>query len=84
LMGALYTELERAGVGEHESTLLLARLLFLMFGDDATMWEPPNLFEQWLREHTTPASLASDLHTLFTVLDTEPHDRTLPDDSPYR
>ncbi|RIR27873.1 class I SAM-dependent DNA methyltransferase, partial [Mycobacteroides abscessus] len=40
LMGTLYTHLEDAGVGEHDATLLLARLLFLFFGDDADMWKP--------------------------------------------
>jgi hypothetical protein len=53
LMGTLYTELEAAKVDDHDATLLLARLLFLLFGDDAEMWKPAGLFEQYLREHTT-------------------------------
>ncbi|MGV9949218.1 DNA methyltransferase [Rhodococcus aetherivorans] len=83
LMGTLYTELDAAGVGDHESTLLLARLLFLMFGDDADMWKPAGLFETYLRDHTTPESLHTDLLTLFTVVDTDTKSRALPPESPY-
>ena len=46
LMGTLYTHLESAGVGEHDATLLLARLLFLFFGDDADMWRPTALIRK--------------------------------------
>ncbi len=83
LMGTLYTELEAAGVGEHDATLLLARLLFLLFGDDADMWKPEGLFEKYLSENTTAASLHKDLQGLFEVLDTEEKKRQLPADSPY-
>ncbi|RIS02745.1 class I SAM-dependent DNA methyltransferase [Mycobacteroides abscessus] len=77
LMGTLYTHLETAGVGEHEATLLLARLLFLFFGDDADMWRPPALFENHLRNHTTPETLHTDLTELFGVLNTPADRRTL-------
>lgn len=83
LMGTLYTELEAAGVGEHDATLLLARLLFLLFGDDADMWKPEGLFEDYLRGHTTSGNLHKDLQGLFEVLDTDETKRTLPEDSPY-
>lgn len=83
LMGTLYTELETCGVGEHDATLLLARLLFLMFGDDADMWKPEGLFERYLREHTTADTLHTDLQDLFEVLDTDEKKRALPADSPY-
>jgi hypothetical protein len=76
LMGTLYTHLETAGVGEHEATLLLARLLFLLFGDDADMWKPPALFENHLRNQTTGETLHSDLIRLFDVLDTPENERT--------
>lgn len=83
LMGTLYTELEVAGVGEHESTLLLARLLFLLFGDDADMWKPAGLFEGYLREHTSAETLHSDLQGLFAVLNTPEEKRKLPAGSAY-
>lgn len=75
LMGTLYTHLETAGVGEHDATLLLARLLFLLFGDDADMWKPPALFENHLRNQTTAETLHSDLLRLFDVLDTPERQR---------
>lgn len=83
LMGTLYAELAAAGVGEHEATLLLARLLFLLFGDDADMWKPDGLFERYLRTDTTGATLHTDLTGLFDVLDTDERQRSLPQSSPY-
>lgn len=74
LMGTLYTHLESAGVNEHDATLLLARLLFLLFGDDADMWRPPALFEHHLRIQTTAETLHTDLVQIFDVLNT-PTDR---------
>lgn len=38
LMTALYRELDRTGYESHSSNILLARLLFLMFGDDTEMF----------------------------------------------
>ncbi|MDX1878960.1 DNA methyltransferase [Mycolicibacterium sp. 141076] len=75
LMGTLYSHLETAGVGEHDATLLLARLLFLLFGDDADMWKPAALFENHLRNHTTAETLHADLLRLFDVLDQPEHQR---------
>lgn len=77
LMGTLYTHLESAGVGEHDATLLLARLLFLLFGDDADMWKPPALFENHLRNHTSAETLHTDLVELFEVLNTPVDRRTV-------
>lgn len=82
LMGTLYTHLEDAGVGEHDATLLLARLLFLFFGDDADMWKPAGLFESFLRDHTTAEDLHQQLIKLFGILDVEEKKRDLPAESP--
>lgn len=82
LMGTLYTHLEDAGVGEHDATLLLARLLFLFFGDDADMWRPAGLFEEFLRNHTTAEDLHQQLIELFDILDVEEKKRDLPAESP--
>lgn len=84
LMGGLYTELETAGIDEHNATLLLARLLFLLFGDDAGMWTPIGLFETYLHSHTTAETLHTDLVDLFAVLNTDEKKRNLSADSPYR
>lgn len=85
LMGTLYAELEAAGVGEHEATLLLARLLFLLFGDDTDMWkpQPQDMFERYLRDATTSETLHMDLLALFEILDTDERDRELPSDSVF-
>ncbi|WP_094360679.1 class I SAM-dependent DNA methyltransferase [Mycobacterium marinum] len=82
LMGTLYSYLEDAGVGEHDATLLLARLLFLLFGDDAAMWKPPALFENYLRNQTAPDTLHADLIRLFDVLDTPECERALEEGDP--
>lgn len=77
LMKSLYRELETAGVGEHEATLLLARLLFLFFGDDTNMWAA-NQFHDWLADHTRADTLHDDLAALFEVLNTDERHRELP------
>ncbi|KXP08828.1 class I SAM-dependent DNA methyltransferase [Tsukamurella pseudospumae] len=84
LMGTLYTHLETAGVGEHDATLLLARLLFLLFGDDTDMWKPKpaHAFAEFLRDNTTPEDLHKQLIELFGTLDVDEDDRDLPADSP--
>lgn len=81
LMGTLYTELEIAGADPRDATLLLARLLFLLFGDDSGMWAEKT-FDKFLRQHTTPESLNSELEGLFDVLNTPSKSRVLPSDSP--
>lgn len=75
LMGALYNELEASDVTSNKATLLLARLLFLLFGDDSGMWQA-NLFDHFLRFNTSDESLHSDLTALFKVLDTPPSRRS--------
>lgn len=82
LMGTLYTELEATNATERDATLLLARLLFLLFGDDADMWGA-DLFHHFIRDHTTPSTLHTDLQTLFEVLDTPENDRKLEVGDPY-
>jgi hypothetical protein len=70
LMGTLYSELDAAGATPHDATLLLARLLFLLFGDDSDMWRA-GLFGTYLETQTSAESLAFDLAELFEVLNTE-------------
>ena len=82
LMGTLYAELERSKVGANDATLLLARLLFLLFGDDGGMWDD-NLFHRYLVENTTSQTLHADLKELFEVLNTHERARQLPNGSPY-
>lgn len=79
LMGTLYAELERARWDQHNATLLLARLLFLLFADDSGMWrhdQRSEQFQEFIREHTTTESLADDLDQLFAALNTEEEHRS--------
>ncbi len=68
LMGGLYEKLEIAGMGEHESSIFLARILFLMFGDDTDMWKR-NLFRNYLNNETSidGRNLRLGLEMLFEV-----------------
>lgn len=79
LMSTLYAELEAAGWDQHNSTLLLARLLFLYFADDSGMWKHagrPDQFQAFLVDHTTVETLADDLSALFEALS---HERRRPE-----
>ncbi|HZK37066.1 MAG TPA: DNA methyltransferase [Aeromicrobium sp.] len=82
LMGTLYNELDKSRVPPHDATLLLARLLFLLFGDDTGMWEA-RLFQRYVAEYTTDDTLHTDLDGLFRTLNTLEAKRTLPPGSPY-
>lgn len=54
----------------------LTRLLFLLYGDDAGLWEE-DLFYRFVEFDTTPGNLGSQLGALFTVLNT-PEDKRSP------
>lgn len=82
LMSRLYADLEASAVTGHDATLLLARLLFLLFGDDSGMWRT-DMFRDWLANHTSEATLHVDLEDLFEVLDTPEKHRHLPAGSPF-
>jgi hypothetical protein len=70
LMGRMYTELEASKSSERDATLLLARLLFLFFGDDSGMWTA-GMFQRFVTNHTSAPALHSQLTELFEVLNTE-------------
>ncbi|QIV79637.1 class I SAM-dependent DNA methyltransferase [Mycolicibacterium frederiksbergense] len=90
LMARMYTALERAYPHnadrpklEHEISVTLARILFLMFGDDTEMWEPdgePDAFRDFIHRETTPdgATLAEQLNDLFADLNNATVARTVP------
>lgn len=60
----------------HRIAILLTRLLFLMFGDDASLWDR-GMFLRFLEERTTAdgSDLGSQLTDLFRVLDTPERQR---------
>ncbi|MEO7262899.1 MAG: DNA methyltransferase [Jatrophihabitantaceae bacterium] len=76
LMGTLYGELAASQVDPDDATLLLARLLFLLFGDDSGMWKK-DLFHNYLIDQTSGDTLHRDLNGLFVVLSTEENRRNL-------
>jgi hypothetical protein len=70
LMGNLYEELARTGYEGHDASVLMTRLLFLMFGDDTGMWEK-GLFSEFVDTRTQEdgSDLGAQLAMLFQVLD---------------
>lgn len=60
----------------HSTAILLTRLLFLMFGDDANLWKR-GLFLEFLNTRTMAdgSDLGAQLATLFRVLDTPENKR---------
>lgn len=76
LMGTLYGFLDKADVEQKSATQLLARLLFLWFGDDAGMWRK-DTFQDWLVSYTTPQNLHEKLNELFAVVNNPLSDNSL-------
>lgn len=72
LMGRLFEQLALDGYDDHTVSVLLARLLFLMFGDDTGMWSR-GLFQEFVETRTAPdgSDTGSQLAALFQVLDTK-------------
>lgn len=58
-----------------QTSILMTRLLFLLYGDDANLWEA-DLFYRWVELETTPASLGPQLNQLFSVLNTPKNRRS--------
>lgn len=50
-MAALYESLAKAGFTEHEISVFMVRMLFILFGDDAGLWEK-SLFLEFLETRT--------------------------------
>src|SRR5699024_3127630 len=63
-----------------QTSMYLTRLLFLLFGDDAGLWEQ-DLFYRFVLEETTAGNLGAQLNSLFEVLNTPENRRPsyLPD-----
>lgn len=82
LMGTLYVHLADANMAEKDASLFLARVLFLMFGDDTEMWGhgQRDLFLGWLQHHTDeePDAFAAAFIELFDIADTPPERRPHP------
>lgn len=62
-------EMRDEDLAVQETSMYLTRILFLLFGDDAGLWEQ-DLFTRFVEESTTPETLGSQLNALFDVLNT--------------
>nr|WP_240941789.1 DNA methyltransferase [Corynebacterium xerosis] len=72
------TNPEDEDVAVQQTSMYLTRLLFLMFGDDAGLWEQ-DIFYRFVLEHTNSENLGSQLAALFEVLNTpEPRRKRVP------
>jgi hypothetical protein len=69
LMARLYEELSRGGYEGHDASILMTRLLFILFADDSGMWEK-GLFEELIETRSAPdgSDLGSLIALLFQVL----------------
>ena len=83
LMARMYAAMEKAyalghdrAARDHQISVSLARILFLMFGDDTDMW-PQNLFRDFIHQHTAidGSNIGARLNELFAYLDTPPSQR---------
>jgi hypothetical protein len=70
LMGSLYERIAETGLEEHQTSVFLVRLLFLLFGDDTGLWEK-SLFLEYLetRTHSDGSDLGPQIAVLFQTLD---------------
>lgn len=68
-MGQLYERLSGTGFTEHEISVFMVRMLFVLFGDDAGLWEK-SLFLEFLETRTQKdgSDLGTQLAWLFQTL----------------
>ena len=77
LMGLLHDALHGAGYRGHDLERLLVRLVFCLFADDTGIFEPRDVFVDFIETRTSEdgADLGPRLAELFQVLDTPEGDR---------
>jgi hypothetical protein len=83
LMARMYAAMEKAypsdhdrAAHDHQISVTLARILFLIFGDDTDMWAA-DLFRDFIHNDTAAngSDIGSQLNNLFVYLDTPPAQR---------
>ena len=90
LMARMYAAVEKGYTAgsdlrkrDHEISVTLARVLFLLFGDDTEMWKNgageyiPDLFQDFVKDHTARdgSNIAERFNALFKTLDIAPENR---------
>ena len=74
------TNAEEEDLEVQHASMFLTRILFLLYGDDAGLWEA-DLFYRWVDQTTSADTLGGQLVTLFQILNTPAEKRppNLPD-----
>ena len=78
LVGRLHDMLDEAGYRGHDLERFLVRVVFCLFADDTGIFEPRDIFFEFIAERTGEdgADLGPWLTQLFQVLDTPEYERT--------
>jgi hypothetical protein len=76
-MGLLHDQLKKNGYPDHELKVLLVRLLFCLFAEDTTLFEPKGAFQDYIEQNTREdgSDLGSTLNYIFQVLNTPESER---------
>jgi hypothetical protein len=71
-MGKLYDHLQASGFTGHPLKVLLVRLLFCLFADDSTLFEPKGMLHEYLEQNTREdgSDLGALLALIFQILNT--------------
>ncbi|HEX5418943.1 MAG TPA: DNA methyltransferase, partial [Gammaproteobacteria bacterium] len=71
-MGRLYDQLRASGYPDHALKVLLVRLLFCLFAEDTTLFEPKGAFQTYIEENTREdgGDLGGLLNYIFQILNT--------------
>ena len=77
LIARLHDALKASGYEGHDLELFLVRTVFCLFADDTGIFEPRDIFLDFIEERTAPdgSDLGPWLMRLFQVLDTPPNRR---------
>ena len=77
LIARLHDALKASGYDGHDLELFLVRTVFCLFADDTGIFEPRDIFLDFIEERTAPdgSDLGLWLMRLFQVLDTPPNRR---------
>ena len=77
LVGRLHDELAETGYSGHDLERFLVRIVFCLFGDDTGIFEPRDIFLDFIESRTSPdgADLGPLLSQIFQILNTPENER---------
>lgn len=77
LVGKLHDELAETGYSGHDLERFLVRIVFCLFGDDTGIFEPRDIFLDFIESRTSPdgADLGPWLSQIFQILNTPENER---------